>query len=196
MMAKKLLLLDFDGTITTKDTFPLFIKFNKGYPTFMAVFLMYAPLLILYKLKVLDGGKLKQHILRFLYKGCYRSKMESSGQAFIDYLHTTPIIKPEFGERIKTALNNGNDVAIVSASPDTWIKPFADKYGLVCLCTELAYDKGCFSGFFASKNCVGHEKVVRIKAHFNLEEYTEIIAYGNSKDDEAMFGIAHTIHRV
>jgi phosphatidylglycerophosphatase C len=68
MNSKKLLLLDFDGTITTKDTFPLFIKFDKGFLVYFAVFSLFSPLLILYKLKLVDGGRVKQSILSFLYK--------------------------------------------------------------------------------------------------------------------------------
>ncbi|MDI9339471.1 MAG: HAD family hydrolase [Sediminibacterium sp.] len=192
----KLILLDFDGTITTKDTFPLFVKFDKGNIVFCTTFLWFSPLIVLYKLGFYEGGKIKQKILSALYKGCSERELSEKGYAFVDFLFDKGIIKPEFIRLIEDAGKTETNVVVVSASPDMWIKPFADKYNIVYLCTELEYNGGRFSGRFSSKNCVGFEKVNRIKNRFNLKDYTEIVAYGNSKDDEQMFRIAGKFYKV
>lgn len=196
MKAKRLILLDFDGTITTRDTFPLFVKYDMGNVRFWFTFLYYSPLIALYKMGLFDGGSVKQRLLCTLYKGSSRNTLLEKGRVFIDYLSQKGVLKTEFLKLIADANTRGDAVAVVSASPDIWIKPFADKYGVVCLCTELEYNQELFSGYFSSENCVRQEKVKRIKEMFKLEEYSEIIAYGNSKDDEAMFAIADKFYKV
>ena len=46
------------------------------------------------------------------------------------------------------------------------------------------------TGFLASKNCYGPEKVLRIKKQINLTDYDNIIAYGDSQGDREMFELA------
>ncbi|MDX1956231.1 MAG: haloacid dehalogenase-like hydrolase, partial [Chitinophagaceae bacterium] len=46
------------------------------------------------------------------------------------------------------------------------------------------------TGKLEGKNCNGEQKVVRIKEQFNLDEYKEIFAYGDSKGDRPMLQLA------
>jgi HAD superfamily phosphoserine phosphatase-like hydrolase len=78
----------------------------------------------------------------------------------------------------------------VSASLDIWVKPFADKYGVSCLCTETQYINGKCTGKFETPNCNGLEKANRIRQRYDLAQYNEVIAYGNSRGDAAMFDLA------
>jgi phosphoserine phosphatase len=43
----------------------------------------------------------------------------------------------------------------------------------------------------ASCNCYGEEKVRRIRASYNLDEFNHIYAYGDSEGDKAMLDLAH-----
>lgn len=197
MSKKTLLLLDFDGTITTKDTFPLFIKFDKGLMVFIGVFALFSPLLFLYKLKLYEGGKIKQQILSLLYKGELKQNLILKGEKFVEFLFLHNIIKPIFLEKIKVAISNQHEVCIVSASPNIWIHSFSSRVDVKCICTELYYNENnVFSGFFKTKNCVGVEKVIRIKEQYNVASFSEIIAYGNSNDDNEMFKLATKFHRI
>ena len=65
----KLYAFDFDGTITTKDTFIAFIRFVKGdLRTFLGL-LLYAPILIMMKLKLYPNWKAKQQLFTYFFKG-------------------------------------------------------------------------------------------------------------------------------
>jgi phosphatidylglycerophosphatase C len=187
---KKLILFDFDGTITTRDTFPLFFKFTFGKPSFYRGFFLHLPLFLFFKLKIYDGGKLKRSILSYYLKNKNRNEIKVMGENYINFLLEEGIIKKEFIEKIDACKNAGYEIAIVSASPDLWIKPFSDKIKIEFLCTELEYVKDIFSGKLCSKNCNYIEKKNRILQRFNLEEFDEIIVYGDSSGDKQMMELA------
>jgi hypothetical protein len=60
---------DFDGTITSRDTFFEFIKFIKGEKRFYTGLLLYSPLLIAYKMKLYPNWKVKEKIFSYFFKG-------------------------------------------------------------------------------------------------------------------------------
>ncbi len=190
MEKKKLVLFDFDGTITTKDSFPLFFKFTFGGFKFYSGFLLFTPLFLLHKLKLYDGGKLKEAIQSFYLKGIEKSKIEKMGERLIQKLIADNIIKKEFTNKIETYISDGAEVVVVSASPDLWIKPFCELYKIKYLCTELAYNESKFTGNFSTPNCNHNQKKVRILEKYSLEKYEAVIVYGNSKDDECMMELA------
>jgi phosphatidylglycerophosphatase C len=197
MNSKKLLLLDFDGTITTKDTFPLFIKFDKGFVVFVSIFFLFSPFLFLYKLKLIEGGKIKLKMLSLLYKNVHQDLLIEKGIAFVNFLESEDFIKPSFIKIIEKGKADKTEICIVSASPDIWISVFAKKHAINYICTQLSFSNNLlFDGKFETLNCVAIEKVNRIKQQYKLTDFVEIIAYGNSQDDEEMYKIATSFYRV
>ena len=66
---KTLALFDFDGTITTKDTFTSFVKYYHGSVKFTAGFAFFSPLLVLMKLGVYDNELVKNMVFSYFFKG-------------------------------------------------------------------------------------------------------------------------------
>ena len=66
---RKVAVFDFDGTLTTKDTFVEFIKYACGAWKFFFGFLLYSPLLVLMKLRLYPNWKCKQKVFSFFFKG-------------------------------------------------------------------------------------------------------------------------------
>ena len=62
---------------------------------------------------------------------------------------------------------------------------------LELLCTEMEVNDNRLTGKFSIPNCNGIEKLKRIKELVNLEDYSMIYAYGDTKGDEAMLSIAN-----
>jgi phosphoserine phosphatase len=56
--------------------------------------------------------------------------------------------------------------------------------------TRLETNNGKLTGRIEGKNCRGIEKVRRIKMQYKLDEYDEIYAYGDTKGDKPMLGLA------
>ncbi len=195
-MSKTLVLFDFDGTLTKRDTFPQFVFFSQGYFKGILGFLFFSPYVFLFLLKLMDGAKLKEKLVAFYFKGENKESLDQKGKAFIEKLISTKSFNKGVFEEFENYIAQKHTVCIVSASLDIWIKPFCEKYGIDYLCTELEYVNCISAGKLKTPNCNGAEKAVRIKQKYNLPDYSKIIAYGNSGGDKAMFELATKINYI
>ncbi|WP_038335310.1 HAD-IB family hydrolase [Empedobacter falsenii] len=187
-MNRNLYLFDFDGTLTCKDTLFDFLKFS--FPkVYFINYLIFIPLFIVSKLKIIDAGFVKEMFISKFLKGKSYVEINQLAQNYFEQNHQE-LIYSKADEYIKS-LSNYNDKFIVSASVDFWIQPFADYYEMGLICTKAKYDEqGFFTGKFASPNCNYQEKKNRIEKEIDLSLYDQIIAFGDTKGDEAMFSIA------
>ena len=204
-MRKKIHVFDFDGTLTTRDTLLLFIRFVKGGWALWLDMLLYAPLLVLMKLRLLDNGRVKERVFSHFFRGTRESTFDYWCELFADIC--SDIIRPEGMAAIRKALADGDDVFVVSASIDRWVRPFfmqtdrssgeliAGSEIASIVCTEIEIVDGRLTGRFSTPNCYGKEKVHRLRqAVPDLHDYDEIIVYGDSRGDAALFEIATERH--
>lgn len=187
-MNRNLYLFDFDGTLTCKDTLFDFLKFS--FPkVYFFNYLIFIPLFVVSKLKIIDAGFVKEMFISKFLKGKSYVEINQLAQNYFEQNHQE-LIYSKADEYIKS-LSNYNDKFIVSASVDFWIQPYADYYEMGLICTKAKYDEqGFFTGKFASPNCNYQEKKNRIEKEIDLSLYDQIIAFGDTKGDEAMFSIA------
>ena len=187
---------DFDGTLTTKDSFPAFIRFATGTPRCVAGFLLYSPLLVLMKLRLYPGDKAKEQVFSHFFKGWEYQRFQALGQAFVDQVETfrnEPVIK-----RLQEHIAQGDTTYIVSASIREWIEPWGLKMGVdAVLATEVEVDAdGRLTGRFKTRNCNGDEKVNRLlQVEPQRDSYT-LVAYGDSRGDEPLLALADTATRI
>ncbi|GHT06630.1 hypothetical protein AGMMS49525_15080 [Bacteroidia bacterium] len=181
---------DFDGTITTKDTFVEFIRFAKGTSSFLCGFLLFSPLLIAYKLKLYPNWKVKQHLFSFFFKGMNLHDFEQYCRAFCR--QSMHLIRSQAISSIQKHIEKGDSVVIISASIENWVRPFAECLGISStLCTQLEIDQeSCLTGRFASANCYGAEKVRRLLQLYPHREGYYLVAYGDSKGDKELLNFA------
>ncbi|RLZ12728.1 HAD-IB family phosphatase [Faecalibacter macacae] len=187
-MNRNLYLFDFDGTLTNKDSLFDFLKFS--FPLeYKKNFILFIPLFIISKLKIIDPGNVKEKFISSFLKG--KSYVEINQLAQNYFTENYPsLIHIEADKYIKS-VSNYNDKFIVSASLDIWLKPFADYYGMGLISTKAEFDdQGFFTGKFASVNCNNQEKKNRIEKEIDLTLYDEVIAFGDTSGDKAMFEIA------
>lgn len=180
---------DFDGTITTDDSLLKFIRFVVGNFKFMQGLAALSPVLILYKLKVIPNYKAKQMMLSYFFKGMSeKSFIEISKQYSLECIDS--IVRKDAMKQIHWHHAKGHQIVVVSASIECWLKPWCEKNGLDLIGTKLEIINGFITGRLLTKNCYGIEKVNRIKAKYNLEEYEYIYAYGDSSGDREMLELA------
>lgn len=192
-MSKTLALFDFDGTITTKDSFLEFLKFHKGNFQFYLGFAILSPYLIAMKLKVIPNWKAKEIVLKYFLKGLKEEEMEQKAKAFT--LEIVPrLLRPKAIEQIKKHQQNGDDIYLVSASAEGWLKFWCDEIGINLIGTKLEIINGNITGKIDGRNCYGPEKVARVKAQIDLSNYSEIYAYGDSGGDKELLAIANYPH--
>ena len=195
-MKKKIYCFDFDGTLTTSDTLLEFIKYAKGTSRFLMVFLMYSPLLVLMKLHLYPNWKAKQKVFAHLFEGMRIEKFDKLCQEFAETRQH--LLRPQGIQRVHEALAAGDQVFIVSASIDNWVRPFFHVRGLDAvevLGTQVEVKDGKLTGRFLSRNCYGAEKVRRITAALpqDRQAYT-IEAFGDSRGDKEMLSFADQGH--
>lgn len=186
---KKLVLFDFDGTITTRDTLLEFIRFYHGKKKMWAGILALSPVLALYALKLIPNWKAKQVMLIHFFKGERLRDFDSRCVLFSTTVLPS-LIRPRAMEAIESYRAQNATLAVVSASAENWVKPWCDQYGLIPLCTKLEVHHGTLTGKLLGRNCYGDEKVCRIRDTFNLSNFDEIIAYGDSRGDKEMLALA------
>ena len=185
---KKIAFFDFDGTITSKDTLLEVIKYQKGKLNFYAGFLLNSPVLVGLKLKLVSNQGAKERMLKYFFKGMDIDSFQKGCDSFID--NTLPgIIRPAAIDEIRKLKEEGFETVMVSASPENWIKKWADANGLGLIATKLQTKDNLLTGYIDGINNNGDEKAIRIKAEFDLSTYNEIYCYGDSGGDKAMLSL-------
>ena len=188
-MKRRIAFFDFDGTITTKDTLLEFIKFSKGSLSFYRGFLLYSPYLIAYKIRLISNQLAKEKILRHFFGNIPLEEFTQTCNAFAD--NALPaLIRPRALQQIRNHQSAGILVVIVSASPENWLSCWTRKMGLALIGTRLEVKNNYLTGNIIGKNCHGEEKVSRIRNEYELNQYTDIYAYGDSRGDKPMLALA------
>ena len=185
----RLAVFDFDGTITTKDSMVEFLVYAVGKKAYYLGLLKLSPILVAYTLKLYPNHKAKERLLSHFFKKMDLKKFE---QLIIGYNQDEieKIVRDEAIEKIFWHKNRGDEVVVLSASMECWLKPWCDRQDIKLIATKLEISDGKFTGKFATKNCYGQEKVTRLKACYHMEDYTHIYAYGDSRGDREILTLA------
>jgi len=131
-----LVLFDFDGTITKRDTLFPFLLHTCGGIRFFAGVSLLTSLPAAYALKIVSAEYAKSWLLSFFLKGQAREEIEAAGAAFC--AHRLPsLLREDMIGLLKSHVSQGNEVCVVSASCDAWLKPFCAEYKTHRISTEL-----------------------------------------------------------
>jgi HAD superfamily hydrolase (TIGR01490 family) len=189
-LKKKIAFFDFDGTITKKDTLLEFIKFNKGDFHFYLGFLLKSPYLVAYKLNIISNQAAKEKVLQFFFGRMNFALFQERCDQFATDI-VPGLVRPKALEEIKKLQKDGVIVVIVSSSPENWISSWARMMQVKLIGTRLEVKEDRVTGKILDKNCHGKEKVKRIQKEYDLSEYSEIYAYGDTAGDEPMLALAN-----
>ena len=192
-MNRKLYLFDFDGTISLKDSFFHFLMKVFGSKTVVIKIIFNLPKLFFIAITNKEKSKVKELILSLFLKEKSKQEIYSLGKLYSEK-HIIEIIRPQAIEYILNIDRENSDIFIVSASIDIWLFNFVKENNMKLISTKLAYKNGFFTGEFDGENCKGEEKVKRIKKEISLNEYDEIISFGDSNGDKEMFAISTSTH--
>lgn len=181
---------DFDGTLTTRDTLPLFIIHAKGWRRFICGMIQLTPMLCGCLLGRIPNGEAKQRLFAHFFKGMPYKDFCFYGKAFSDKIEEALNFK-NF-HRLQQHMRQGDSVCIISASIQEWIQPWARGYGVDrVIATRIETDgNGTLTGRFLSSNCNGKEKVRRLLEEEPDRENYYLYAYGDSKGDIPMLEFA------
>lgn len=184
-----LVAFDFDGTITTRDSFTAFLRWRAGPIRYALGVLRLLPGVLAYLIHR-DRGRIKAQAVAEFLKGVPREDFEADARTFAE-LYAPRLFRPDALATWRRWRAEGARLVIVSASPDAVVAPFAEKLGADRLiATRMAYDQeGRVAGAFEGANCRGPEKIERLKAEFG-PDLTLKAAYGDTSGDREMIALA------
>jgi HAD superfamily hydrolase (TIGR01490 family) len=187
---KCLVLFDFDGTLTAKDSFIGFLRTTNSSLKFFLGLVVLSPVLVLYKLHILPNWKAKQLVILFFYKGVSAEFFSLACKKFSE--KNIPLtLKENALQKLNEHLLQKHQVVIVSASLEYYLSDWCKSIGADLIATRLEIRDGKITGNFSGKNCYGKEKAKRIREKYSLESFDKIIAYGDSEGDKEMMELAH-----
>jgi len=189
-MSKILALFDFDGTITKNDSLLKFIRFAVGDIKFIQGLIALSPTLIAFKLKLMPNYEAKEKMLSWFFKGLSENDFVQIANEY-SLNHIDKILRSRAMDRLEWHKNEGHKVVVVSASIESWLKPWCDRNDLDLIATQLLIENNKVTGKLASNNCHGQEKVNRINDKYNITSFDYIYAYGDSSGDKEMLELAH-----
>lgn len=186
-----LALFDFDGTITSTDTWTPFMRFAVPRGRLLAGRAVLAPVVVAYRLGAISASRGRQIAARVAFQGVPAEVVRRVGAEYAARM--LPLtVRPSALERIEAHRSRGDDVVIVSAALDVYLEPWCETHRLDCICSTLEEHGGRLTGRYAGRDCAGPEKVRRVLERYDLSRYRRVHAYGDSRDDREMLELAHT----
>jgi phosphatidylglycerophosphatase C len=186
---RPLVAFDFDGTLTSRDSFTAFLAWGVGRMKYALGLAAMAPDAAGYVFNR-DRGKLKAAAARRFLAGMTRAELEDAAQAFATE-QGRAILRPDAVRAWRRWQADGARLVIVTATPDIVVGPIARALGADTLIgTRLAFDdEDRVTGAFDGANCRGPEKVRRLREVFGEAVALEA-AYGDTDGDTEMLALA------
>jgi HAD superfamily hydrolase (TIGR01490 family) len=184
-----LALFDFDGTITTADTFTPFVRFAAGRTRIIVGTALLAPMILGYELGLVPAPKMRAAVAHVCFRGRREAEVERLGVVYSETF--ARVIRPEALDKIRWHQANADRVVVVSASLAVYLRPWCASLGLELICTELEAKTGTLTGRYAGGDCTGREKARRVLARYDLRQYSTVYAYGDTREDSELLGLAN-----
>ncbi len=193
---RKVVVFDFDGTLTTTDTLPLFIRFVFGMRSLIWGIVVNIPWIALYKLHLYSNSKAKERLFGHFFRHMPYAEFEAWGKHFAAVVENKK--RASVVEHMHAYAKGDCRVVVISASMEEWVRPWCEANGASVVCgTKAEVDaEGLLTGRFASANCYGAEKIRRLFLVEPKREAYMLIAYGDSRGDCEMLAEADEAHRI
>ncbi|MCF8427101.1 MAG: haloacid dehalogenase-like hydrolase [Bacteroidia bacterium] len=192
---KNLVIFDFCDTLVNFQTANEFCRYIlKKRSKYLFIYLDFIlEGLMIYRLiqKLKISNDLQKLLLLKALKGLTKEELDTFGIEFVDEVIEKSINRDVFSYFTKHQ-GDGDVVVINSGGYESYLKYFAIKHNVTyCYSSQFRYDGNVFVGSIAGDDCLGIEKVKRMKKDSILEKsYTEIIVFSDSPTDMPIFDLA------
>ena len=145
---------------------------------------------ILFKL----GFNLYKKLVLYQLKGISEKTLLEEGTHYYNELIKPNLIKEVLSE-IEKLKSNGYKLFVVSGGYDVYLKDFVNEYhfeGLIC--SMLSFRDSFFTGHLENADCMGGEKVKRLRDYFSCNDMKSIdaISFSDSLSDKPMLDFTRT----
>ena len=180
---------DFDGTLTYRDSFTLFLKTELGFARYSAGLRR----LSIPTFKHLTGfrtrDQLKEDLIRHFLTGFSVAELVDRSDYFCSKIWPR-LMRPNALKEVEHQLQVGATVTLCSASPEIVLRPFAKRLGVSLIATRLEEHDGVLTGGLQGKNCRQAEKVARLaEVHGDLS-LLHLRGWGDTAGDKQMLEAA------
>lgn len=188
-----LALFDFDGTLTTAETFPRFLRDFVPADRQRAARWTLAPLVAGYRLGLVPGTRIRAEAVRRGLAGTDAAAFEDAARDWAAR-ELPGLMRPQALARLRAHRERGDSVMLVSGNFEVLLQAFAAREGAVALGSRLESVDGRLTGRYAGPQCVLEEKVARVRAEVELSRFHRIHAYGDTREDRPMLLLADVAH--
>jgi len=185
-----IIVFDFDGTITTADTFALFLRYYSGTWVWSLKMLSLLPSFALYGLRIIDRNAVKRHVIRRFFKNAPVERLNNKAATFARDV-IPGLIRSQAMTEIEAQKRGPYTLYICSASIAPYLRVWGADNGITnILATELKQQDGHYTGDIEGWNIWGKGKTRRIFAEFDPHPVTIHAAYGDSRGDKELLHAA------
>ena len=184
-----LALFDFDGTLTTHETMPDFMRQATSSLRRALGIPVFAPMLAGYKLGLVKGTTIRNAVAMFGFRGVPAARIHAAGERFAAK-YIPSVLRTEAMQRLAWHQAQGDKVVLVSGGFDFYLAPWCKQHGLDLICSTLETRGNHLTGRYQGAQCVGEEKARRVRERYAIAAYDQCYAYGDTHEDEAMLTLA------
>ncbi|WDE14996.1 HAD-IB family phosphatase [Acinetobacter schindleri] len=184
-----LALFDFDGTLYSHDSFTGFIFYALRKRHIVKRGLQILPWIQAYYLNFYPAHRMRPKLYASMFKNSDAEEILKLAQDYAQQLIFK--LNPKLLEQLIQHQELGHEVVLVSASLDLYLKPVCSYLNIDLICSEVEIKAGKITGFYQTPDCSNQQKKISILEKYNLDNYAEIYAYGNSEEDEEMLSLAN-----
>lgn len=190
-----LALFDFDGTITTGDSYTPFLRYvSPAAVRRRARVALLGPWLG-YKLGLLSGTAVRRRVTAHVLAGRDTAAIQALGRRYARE-QLPRLLRPQAMARMDWHRARGDRIVVVSASLDAYLAPWCRAHGVELLCSELESHAGRLTGGYRGGDCAGAAKAERVQRHLRLEDFAAVHAYGDTIEDRELLALAdHPVYR-
>lgn len=185
-----LALFDFDGTLTTRETFVDVLRACTPRWRIAAGRAVLAPCVLAYRAGRLSAGGMRAVASRVAFAGrdaaVVRARMRDAAFDVLPALECPAMIA-----RLHAHRDRGDRVVVVSGNYEWLLAPWCDAHGVECLASRLEIRAGRLTGRYDGAQCAGTHKPERVHAHVDVGAFDRVHAYGDTAEDDALLALAH-----
>ncbi|MCT8090775.1 HAD-IB family hydrolase [Acinetobacter sp. C_4_1] len=185
---KNLALFDFDGTLCKKDSFTGFIFYALSKRHIVKQGIKILPWIQAYYLNVYSAPAMRSRLFRAMFSNANALELQQMAREYATSLMSQlnrPLLK-----QLKQHQALGDDVVLVSASVDVYLKHVCELLNIDLICTHTEQINNIYTGQYTTPDCSSEQKRQRILERYHLADYAVIYAYGNSHEDQEMLALA------
>lgn len=185
-----LALFDFDGTLTTRETFVDVLQACTPRWRLAIGRTLLAPCVLAYRAGWLSAAGMRAAASAVAFAGrdadAVRARMREAAATVLPALQ-----RPSMLARLHAHRGRGDRVIVVSGNYEWWLAPWCEAQGVECLASRLDVQAGRLTGRYLGAQCVGDAKAARVRAHLDPAAFERVHAYGDTAEDHALLALAH-----